>query len=288
MIDRIARLVGDLSRSEARVAEAVLAAPENVVAGTLRDLALTAGVSEPTALRFCRTAGHRTFRAFQIALAQDVASRADADGPALAVTEDDTVSRSAEKVFDTTIAALRELRSDFSARDVERAAQALLRARRIDIYGLGASALVAADAQHKLFRITSVASAFRDSHMQLMAAATLGPDDCVLAISHSGATRELLETVEIARESGATIVAITRPGSRLAELAHIVIGVSHEEMTAQYTPMTSRIVHLVVLDALTVALALLSQPSGQARLDRMTRAISRRRLVRPTSAEQTG
>lgn len=289
MLYRLAKAVGTLSKAENRVAEAVLANPELAVNGTLRDVAIAAGVSEPTALRFCRSFGFHSFRDFRIALAQDLASRGGEDtSPVTPVTADDTIVRSTHKVFAGTLAAVREAQARVDAREIEQAATALARARRIDIYGLGASALVAADAQHKLFRITNVATAYQDAHMQLMAAATLGLEDCALAISHSGATLELLDFVAVAKEGGATVIAITRPGSPLAREAHISISVSDEERTELFTPMTSRITHLVVVDALTVALALMSPPANRERHDRMTRAIATRRLQEDEANSRAG
>lgn len=277
MLRRLTLARDGLSPAERRVADAVLRQPELVVEGTLRDVAEVAGVSEPTALRFCRSVGYDSFRDFRVAVAQDLAA-VGAAAAAETVTQDDTIGLSTDKVFAGALAALRDTRSHMDKAAIEAAARALAKARRIDIYGMGASALVAADAQHKLFRITNVATAYQDAHMQLMAAATLGSDDCAVAISHSGKTRELLDCVDLAREAGATIIAITRTGSPLAEAADIAITTVGEEHTELFTPMTSRITQLVVVDALTVALALLSPRANRDRLGRMTRALSARRV----------
>ncbi len=288
MLRRLALALETLSRAERRVAEVVLADPEMVVSGTLRDVAAAAGVSEPSALRFCRSVGVASFRDFRIAVAQDLTARSADGAPAAQVTADDTVVRSTRKVFANTLAAVRDLRDHIDEAAIEQAALALARARRIDIYGMGASALVAADAQHKLFRITNVATAYQDAHMQLMAAATLSQEDCALAISHSGGTSELLDCVEQARDCGATIIAVTRPGSPLAEAAHITIAAAGEEHTELLTPMTSRIVQLVLIDALTVALALLSPAANRERLGRMTRALSARRVTKLKDQRRVG
>lgn len=288
MLRRLTLVRDTLSPAERRVAEVVLKHPDIVVGGTLRDVATAAGVSEPTALRFCRSVGFASFRDFRVAVAQDVGARG-ADGPAAGrITSDDSVARSTRKVFGGALAALRDARDHIDEAAVEAAARALARARRIDIYGMGASALVAADAQHKLFRITNVATAYQDAHMQLMAAATLGREDCALAISHSGATRELLDCVDLARECGATVVAITGIGSPLAAAADIAIATVGDEHTELFTPMTSRITQLVVVDALTVALALLSPRGNRDRLGRMTRALASRRVAAPGARRHEG
>jgi RpiR family carbohydrate utilization transcriptional regulator len=121
-----------------------------------------------------------------------------------------------------------------------------------------------------------------DPHMQAMAASTLGPEDVLIAISNSGATGELIETVRLAQENRATIIAITRPGSPLAEMASIILPIEISEPREIFTPMTVRIAHLTVIDALVVGVTLLSPPTIiEERLSRMDAAIQRRRI--PTS-----
>lgn len=279
MLRRLSLALDTLSPAERRVATAILESPRTVVEGTLRDVAAAACVSEPTALRFCRSVGFVSYRDFRVAVAQDLAAHAGDASIAASISADDTVARSTRKVFAGTLSAIRDTRDHIDEATIETAAAALSTARRIDVYGMGASAIVAADAQHKLFRITNVATSYQDAHMQIMAAATLASGDCALAISHSGATRELLDCVHLANEGGATVIAITGPGSPLAGSADIVIATVGEEHTELFTPMTSRIVQLVVVDALTVALALLSPGRNRDRLGRMTRALAARRVA---------
>ena len=245
-----------------------------------RSLAEQAGVSEPTVLRFCRSIGCPSYGDFKVRLAQSlVTPSSDQDRPPPQLRAEDNVVDATDKVFRSTIDILNRVHDRLDVASVERAAVTLLKSQRIDIYGHGASGLVAADAQHKLFRLTNHATAYADSHMQLTAAATLGPADSVLAISHSGQTRELLQTVDIGLATGATVIAITRPGSPLADRATIVISVDVQEKTEFYTPMVSRLAHLVVIDALFVGLALLSPPANTRRQERMQAALASRRAV---------
>jgi RpiR family carbohydrate utilization transcriptional regulator len=121
--------------------------------------------------------------------------------------------------------------------------------------------------------------AHADAHMQAMAAATLGPEDVLIAISNSGATGELIETVRLAHENKVTVIALTRHGSPLAELASITIPIELDEPRVIFTPATVRIAQLAVIDALVVGVSLLSPPTviGE-RFARMDAAIRRRRL----------
>jgi RpiR family carbohydrate utilization transcriptional regulator len=110
-----------------------------------------------------------------------------------------------------------------------------------------------------------------------MAAATLDGDAVALCISHTGRSRELIEAARLARQAGATVLSLTRPGSPLADASTLIVPVEVEENTELHTPMVSRLAHLVMGDALAVAVALLSPPAADERLARMKAALKPRR-----------
>jgi RpiR family carbohydrate utilization transcriptional regulator len=296
MISIIRQMQASLSPAYARVAAVVLARPEAAVRSSITVIAQEAGVSEPTVLRFCRQLGCTSFPEFKLSVMRELAAPPGVPPPQSEVSGEDDIPAAADKVFQATIDTLARVRRALPAAALQRASTAIARARWVHVFGFGASATVAADAQHKLFRLGALSIAHGDAHMQAMAAATLGAEDVVLAISNTGRTRELLETVAVAAEGGATIVAITRPGSPLAAQAAVVLPVDVEERAEIYTPMTARIAQLAVIDALAVGVALLSPPSSvAARLNRIQRAINRRRLdvaapaaTSPASTQDTG
>ena len=263
------------SNSERKVAEAVLADPEAVINSSMAALAQAAGVSEPTVLRFCRAIGYEGFTEFKVRLAQSLVTRgAYAD---LEVKPGDPAEAYSHKIVDATIDMLMRLRHRLDAAAIEAATDLLSRAHKIEFYGMGASGVVAIDAQHKFFRLMVPCVAYTDSHMQYMSAATLGPEDVVVAISHTGRTRELLESVALAKQSGAAVIAITARRSPLAELSSLALTVSIPEDTDLYTPMFSRLMHLVVIDILAVGLALRGGEPTQSRLRRIKRALYAKR-----------
>ncbi|NKC31526.1 SIS domain-containing protein [Falsiroseomonas selenitidurans] len=274
MRERIAHLLDRLSPAERKVAELVSADPGGTMNATLATLARSAGVSEPTVVRFCRSLGLEGFADLRLALARSEGGGARMHrriGPGTPVPE------AAGAVFDTAIAALTEARAALDAAAIERAALALVRAARVEIWGFGASAAVAEDLAHKLFRVCRGVVARHDPHMQAMAAATLDGDAVALCVSHTGRSRELVEVAALAAASGATVIAITRPASPLAAQATLLIPCAVEENTELHTPMVSRLVHLVLGDALAVAAALLSPPAAEERLGRMKAALRLRR-----------
>ncbi len=277
MRDRIAHLLDRLSPAERKVAELVTADPAGAMNATLATLARNAGVSEPTVIRFCRSLGLDGFADLRMALAR--AEGVGASRMHRRIGPGTPVPEAAGAVFDTAILALGEVRDRMDVAAIERAALALVRAARVEIWGYGASAAVAQDLAHKLFRICRGVVARADPHMQAMAAATLDGDAVALCISHTGRSREIVEVAGLAAAAGATVIALTAPGSPLAAQATLVIGCEVEEDTALHTPMVSRLAHLVLGDALSVAAALLSPPAAGERLGRMKAALHQRRIA---------
>ena len=281
-LDRLSPAPHQLAPAERRVAAVMAEHPDRIIRGTLASVAREAGVSEPTVLRFCRTIGVGSFKDLKIELAQSLAAGNGALTGAIMprqIHPDDSVQSAMDKVFALAIDALARTQQALSKPTVERAAMAIVKARRVVIFGLGASAIVAAEAQHKLFRLGVAVAAYSDPHLQAMSAATLGPDDVVLAISQTGTARDVIETTGVAQQGGVTVIAVTRTGSPLAAIAHILLPVDIIESEQIWTPMISRMVHLTTIDALVVGVALLAPPSSQEGLRRMQRALAARRVT---------
>ena len=281
-LDRLSPALDQLAPAERRVAAVMAEHPDRIIRGTLASVAREAGVSEPTVLRFCRTIGVGSFKDLKIELAQSLAAGNGALTGAVMprqIHPDDSVQSAMDKVFALGIDALARTQQALSKPTVERAAMAIVKARRVVIFGLGASAIVAAEAQHKLFRLGVAVAAYSDPHLQAMSAATLGPDDVVLAISQTGSARDVIETTDVAQQGGVTVIAVTRTGSPLAAIAHILLPVDIIEPEQIWTPMISRMAHLTTIDALVVGVALLAPPSSQEGLRRMQRALAARRVT---------
>lgn len=277
LLQQVTQAEASLPQSERKVARVVLAHPDTVIHSTLADLARMAGVSEPTVVRFCRSVGCKGFQDFKVRLAQSVATPFPfAD---FAITPDDSLAACATKIFTATVDTLLKVLNQLDLEATERAVEALAKARKIEFYGFGASGNVALDAHHKFFRLGRPCIAYADSHMQCMSAATLGLEDVVVAISHTGRTRELIESVRIARDAGVTVIGITTPHSPLAKECSVVLGVSIPEDTDLYTPMTSRIAHLLVIDILAVGVALCSNAATSERLRKMKESLKLKRVM---------
>jgi len=258
MLDRIKASLPSLAPAEQRVGKLVLADPRAFANLPVSELSERAHVSKPTVVRFCRSMGYDGVSDFKLKLAGSV----NEGVPFIhrSVDADDKTGDVLVKVIDNAVAAFLKYRNDASTHAVERASEALAATsrtgRRIEFYGVGNSGIVAQDAQHKFFRLGLHTAACSDGHMQVMSASLLVPGDCVVIISNSGRTRDLMDACDIARRHGATAIVITATGSPLATAGHIHLAADHPEGYDRYSPMVSRLLHLMIIDVLATCVAL--------------------------------
>ncbi len=281
MLDRIKACLPSLAPAEQRVGQLVLADPRAFAKLPVTELADRAHVSKPTVVRFCRSVGYDGLSDFKLKLAGSVSEGV----PFIhrSVDADDKTSDIAVKVIDNTVAAFLRYRNDASSFALEHAAQALATAqktnRRIEFYGAGNSGIVAQDAQHKFFRLGVNAIAYSDGHMQVMSATMLQPGDCAVIISNSGRTRDLMDACDIAKKQGATTIVITASGSPLASAGHIHLTADHPEGYDKYSPMVSRLLHLLIIDILATTVALRIGEALQPTLEGMKNNLRSKRYT---------
>jgi len=152
--------------------------------------------------------------------------------------------------------SIQDTMSVLSAEEVERAADALWKARKIDVYGVGASAVIAQDIEQKLSRINRWCVAYSDFHAQLTSAVSLTPKDVAIGVSYSGQIEEIIQSLSEAKKQGATIISLTKFGSSpVAELGDIRLFTSSVEQSIRSGAMASRIAQLNVVDILFVTIA---------------------------------
>jgi len=287
MLDRILAALPALPPAEQRVAKLVLADARSFASLPVGELAERSHVSKPTVIRFCRSVGYDGLADFKLKLAGAV----NEGVPFIhrAVDEDDKVGDIMVKVIDNAVSALLKYRNDAASHAFERAIVALAAAcrngRRIEFYGVGNSGIVAQDAQHKFFRLGVAANAVSDGHVQVMSATMLQPGDYAVIISNSGRSRDLLDAAEIARRKGATTIVITASASPLAHASsgtqHVLLAADHPEDYDRYSPMVSRLLHLVIIDILTTGVALRLGSGLRPLLAEIKRNLRAKRYARP-------
>ena len=251
--ERIRATRPSLTPAERQVADWVLRQPGTVLSLPVAAIAREAGVSQPTVIRFCRSMGCHGLSDFKLRLAQG--KFGNLGNVARETVPTRSAPPSGTRVLQDTIDALAALRDRFDARALDAAVALVDAAHRIDLYGFGSSGVVALDAQTKFFRYGMQAQAYSDPYLVSMSLNVLQAGDVVIAISKSGALPELQTAVERVRELGVRVIAVTTPDSPLAMLADVVLPADVDDAAADRS-MVARLLHLALLDALVLEVAL--------------------------------
>lgn len=265
------------SAKERKVASYILENPRDAVDPSIEELAERIGVSESTLFRFVRKLGYEGYQQFRIALATEAIAPRDTwyDSPEAAVDEKST----AAVVFRTSIAALEKTLAGLDPDLLDRAAEALTKARRVPILGMGGSNAVAQDAWHKFVRTGLPCEAPVDFHSQLMLASQAGPDSVVILFSHTGSNTDAIALADEAKGSGARLLVVTsQPRSPLAKRADFLVVSRASGARLVSEAWSARIAQLAIIDTLYVLVMEKLGDSGERHLEAMRRAIARRRL----------
>ncbi len=271
LLDSIRTQLDSLSKSERKVALAVLDQPAATVSRNITALARHAQVSEPTVVRFCRTLGYDGWHEFKLKLAQGLALALP--GANEQPAQDDLAADLVNKICSRSINTLLDLRNNLNPEAIEQALTILARASKIEFYGQGTSGIVAADAQHKFFRSGVPTVAYADPSIHSIAAALLREGDAVVAISQRGNSPALLRSVKLARRGGADVIVLAPSGTPLAELATVLIPIDLIFNTDPYTPISARLAYLVVIDVLAVGLAIQRGPDFRKKMQNAQKAL---------------
>lgn len=253
-LELIKKNIDTFSKSERKVAEAILASPETAIHSSIANLAKDAEVSEPTVNRFCRRLDTKGFPDFKLRLAQSLANGTPYVNRN--VNENDGPEAYTSKIFESTMACLNVAKNGLDTHLINRAVDILTQANKISFFGLGASSSVAHDAFNKFFRFNIPVSCFDDIVMQRMSCINSSEGDVIVLISHTGRTKPLVEIARLARENDAFVIALTAYNSPLAQQSNLVLSLGVPEDTDIYMPMSSRIAQLVLIDVLTTGFTL--------------------------------
>ncbi|UUZ62408.1 MurR/RpiR family transcriptional regulator [Polaromonas sp. P1-6] len=254
VLAKIAEAIARAPTSRRSVLALILQDPQRVLDESFEQLAQRAGSSLPTVMRTCRDLGYAGLREFKLALAQEMA----VSGSPLhrRVQLRDGAAEVISKVIKGAATAVSGVQAQLSVAAVEAAADAIVRASRVDCYSVGVtSSFMASDMQARLFRLGLVSNAYLDIHLQLVSAATIGKQGVVFAISHVGGMPSLIEAVDVARSQGATVIALTQQGTELAKHADIVLGIHVPEDPVMHVGTEAYLVHLTVIEIVTVLVA---------------------------------
>jgi DNA-binding MurR/RpiR family transcriptional regulator len=279
----IRSLLPNLAPVERRVAQAVLDDPQGVAWRSISELARTCGTSATSVVRFCRAIGLRGYPDLRLALAGAVA-RDDATAVTTAsndIAPDDDAATITKKIAYADARAVTDTANHLDIATLVQVTEAVAKAGRIDIYGVGASGFVALDLQMKLQRIGRPAFAWPDPHMAVSSAALRGAGDVAIGLSHTGTTVDTIDALREARSHGALTAAVTNfPWSPITEVADLVLLTAARETAFRSGAMTSRIAQLTVVDCLFVTLAQQDLPGTRVALERTFAAAQAKRVRR--------
>lgn len=254
ILTQIRRSRADLSPAEQRVADLVLSKPRSVLSDPIHDIALSAQVSQPTVIRFCRSVGCKGLSDFKLRLASGLSMSVPITHSQ--VTLDDSMLELGAKVLGNTANAILQLRNELQRESIDQAIQLVAAADRVEIFALGNYASVAHDAQTKFLRLGLPCGAHTEAHLQELTAASIQPGTVAIIISSGGKLPELMALQEMIQHRGAALIAITANQSPLARKADVALVAEHNENASTHLPMVSRVLHLLLIDILIVGLEL--------------------------------
>ena len=254
---RLDALQGNFSPAEKRIITIIRRDPPGVAKLGVAELAKYAETSTATVVRASKRLGFSGYPALRLALAAESSSSMPAEMPLAAdISENDSPKQILEKLLEFEVKGANETTQLLSAAALEQAVTLLAQAQRIDVYGAGASALVAQDFCQKLRRIGLEARTYGSTDESLISACQLTSADVALAISHSGQTAEVIDALAQAKAAGATTLAITANGrATLARKVDLVLRTSNREMGFRAAAMASRTSQLLLIDCLFIGIA---------------------------------
>jgi len=274
IISVIKQTAPTLRPSERRVADAILADVDFALHSANGELARRAGVSEPTVTRFSRAVGCAGVRELKVKLAQSlVVGRIYLEEPPDAGSNPGKPTVW-QMILEDIHRAINTAERQLVVADFERAAAAIASCGKLVTFGVGGgSTMVATEAKHRFFRLGVAVSNYSDGQLMRMVAATLDKKDVVLAISATGKPKEMVDAVTIARDYGATVIAVTKPNSPLAAAADIPLGLYVPETPNALKPTASRYAFLAAVDLLAALTAYRSPRDTQERMRRIKYAL---------------
>lgn len=272
ILDALGAMQNSLTRTAQRIAAYILHDPASVTQFSIAELSSETQTGEATIIRFCRTLGYKGFQDFKMDLAIEVATR-DSSNDALLdadVQDEDDMQVIGAKLQATINNVMSETLNLLSAEALEKVVAQLRQADKVCLFGVGTSGITAEDAKAKLMRIGLRVDAATNNHFMYMQAALMKPGDVAIGISHSGISAETVKALKLAREAGATTVALTHNmGSRITQCADVVLINGNRQGELQGDSIGTKIAQLFVLD-LIYALLVKSDPQSAQSIKRKT------------------
>lgn len=250
VLGQITQMYDTFTPVEKRIADLVIDQPAKVVNLPIKEIAKLAGTSEAAIVRFSKRLGLSGIKIVKVELARELHT-IDTDKKPSKIEFTDTVEEIKEKVFNNSIQALYNTEKILSPDLIDEAAQAILKAKRMMIFGVGIAHLIGEDLKLKLAQIDKLAHLANDAYTAVSMLANFEEGDVLFVITSTGRSKEIIEVMKFAKKQNLTMIVLTQKGpSPALRMAHIALAMAKEEPEFKIGTMTVRIVQLAIIDAL--------------------------------------
>ncbi|EMK3323706.1 SIS domain-containing protein [Vibrio vulnificus] len=266
VINKIVARRTQLSQSGRVIGDWIVENSEKAAQLTSQELAEQAQVSQSSIVKFTQRLGFKGYSAFKLALTEEIGRKQAMQATPLHsdILADDPLAVIAQKLIKAKTDAMFQTTNALSYEACHQAVQWLSEARRVQIVGIGGSALTAKDLSYKLLKLGITTLAEQDSHVQIAVARTLSEQDVQIAISFSGERKEILVAAEAAKEQGAKVIALSSPKkSRLRQIADMTFDTIADETEHRSSAIASRSAQNVITDLLFIILVQLRDESAR-------------------------
>ncbi|KKI92100.1 transcriptional regulator [Bacillus sp. SA1-12] len=268
----ISSIYKSLTKAEQKVADFVLTDPHEAVYSSVTDLAEKSGVGETSVIRFCRKLGFKGFQEFKLTVAQNLVSPEELVHGKL--DEKDSADIMARKITTQNIQILEDTFNLVQKDKLEMAANVILKAKKIYMYGVGSSGITAMDLKNRFMRLGLNVEAVSDSHFMAMSASLVSKDDVVIGISTSGSTKDIVEAIKIAKANNAHIICLTNYAlSPITTHANITLLAAAREAPLQGGSFSAKIAQLQILEILITLIGLKQKKKSIESIEKTAKAV---------------
>ncbi len=261
--------------SEKKVSDYIMTQRKNVQYMSISELSEACNVAEATISRYCKTLGYKGYNAFKLA----IANATEDENHVNYINEDSSVAEIAKNRANINIDVINQTMSIMDCEKIQKAAEILASSQRVLCMGQGASAIIAQEAAHLFSMSFNNFYPVCESHMQMIAAAGLTPEDSVLYFSYSGSTRDLEDSFSVAKSRNAKVILVTRfPKSPIAMKADIVLRCGSKESPLQLGSIEARVSQLYLLDVLYHEMCLQNPESSEEHKSNVAEAVALKHL----------
>lgn len=275
---KLKEMLNSLTSKEKAIAQYIIDHPAETVRLSIGELAETCSTSISTVVRLCKTAGYSGYKEFCRDLSIDVAQSPSVSSEEYGdILSGGSMESIMNAVCSNSVTAIENTMAVLDPAELEKAVSAISAAKRVDFYGIGTSGHVAMDAYNKFVRINKLSMSTSDPHQQVLNASQLAPGDVAVLISYSGDTKDILETADVVKQAGATLISLTRYSKNpLSKMADICLYSSSSEALVRSGAMGSRIGQLTIIDILYTAVASFDYNQIKSQLDKTRLAAAKK------------